>query len=1505
MNKNNFLVLLVVYLVFNSSFAFALNYQINSSVNNNDLQDNSNLSDNSFSPSTIFFAEEETEELINNFSCSTESLSDEEVEAFQRELLEKGFTAEELSAGTDPVKDRRILENNTALLVSPDSNEAQKIELPNKEITPNEISYLLNNRYVGAYSLGLLLNDSLRVGQCRNEEENCPLMGNNLTLRTDGEGFKEDFVSIWKDLKGIFSDKEIGEELPDETKQILEDYYNSEDQDELAGQIIKKIPGEYMPNSILVDEFTASMGTTCRDSSCMISLYSFFDKHFNQWFSANMVIQTGAPTLWGGAKKLFGLSSRRGLLGRSLLPDIENSKFVENMRLKFFGHDSFWGNKLGGRISAQKEKFDGFSNFHADFVEAVIDTKGMASSGDSSIVIAKYMDPRTSPLFTNGKIPIENKKEFVKYAKDLKRFTTTSDIYAQRAKKELQERIALVGHDTPAGRAARAEYGGKMARLLGHYDDELNADLPHLFAKAKRSGLWYYALRNLDEGSYNNIRTFPDHFNNVIKAFGGHPKYEFAGKTVRDYRPGTFANWSRYETAGDGLVLYRVKAGRPYGHIEPEELKHMVAKGETTELFAKMEGEGYLPVEEGSIDMILERSPPGPINLYTGGWVKDRVLEPWEMGDKLSGWATNRVQKTHMMSNQLWTSLRERNWAERKYFNAMDKVFANEERLANAYFRTVGGAAKYTAVPYVYWQAKRGFGVEELSAYMLPETWRTVNYSSGNEKLYDDSFIDFFANAGSDQGDLFSRVIDNMPWKYVLNVVSDKFNPVKEQYDRLTKPDGGLRTKVGNIAIYSNTSENCVNCGITLNSQSKNDFSAFFKSSNKTSSIVLEDTPKDEMENGATLINYAHHMDLKGQSPEGEPKDIKLAESIKEKLTCEDAIERVGYGVGFANEYGINPGNYLALVESAGYLAFGMGGAIGSAIQQFVVAAELQDCIDTTEGYYTHFFVPAVKEKESPKEDTVEYSTQKVANIIDNASAQMEEVLTGTGTITKDAVSNISRELDSLSGGAKSSDLVQATFDSFGFSRGMLTGIRLFYFWAEGGTQIDPAEYKTEGKTVMKGTNGQEVVSDNEKGKLIVDGKEILTSEDNVRMASTDLSIPAVEYPNDLTKVTLSGNPNELIFELKLSASGETADLIITDSGLLNCIKDGVKKQTGLPLNSNNLSEAFGKFRELKTTSHPSVFVQKGQIIAEGVPRKVAFNNPSLEVYADRSVKLLNSKDNDPEIGLVKAIYFDNGFILYKKSTNQLIFWLKHHENGKLEQNDVFGLKVNPKTEINSVTGCEEYAFDLSVLGDSESPLKQEKAKLFNKSLDKMGPFNIFKTDKKTYVFYEDKDCIKRMKIINNETGEIIYDDAIDSLTSTTDGFEVKTSDGQTHDFGFSTENGRPFLDYNGIKELLRTVNGKNGSLWYDPEKGMWYSENAQLLPLLDLFRQQGIKTTVDSEGNVKSIPGQNLMNININDKTANNPFNLPSMPEGIALLLFVLGLVSFMLFVQFNFKKN
>ena len=1500
--KNIFMIALIISLLVNSPLALAASSE-------------KLFSKESFSSEELFFADPD---LTNTFNCSQSSLTPEEVQAFQKSILETGFTGGELSAGTEPLKDRETLENNTALLVSPDSNEAVKMELPNKEITADEVSFLLNNRYDGAYSFGLLLNDSLRLGQCRDNEADCPLMGNFLTLRTDGEGFKEDFVSVWKDFKGLMSDwfgekNDVpGEQLPVDTKQMLKDYYESGDEADFAGTIVKKVPGKYMGNSVLTDDFTASMGTTCRDSSCTISLYSFFDKHFNQWFSSNMVIQTAGPTLLFGAKKLFGLSARRGLFGAKFI-DVENTKLIQNMRMKLWGPDAFFGKQLGPRIVAQKNKYDGFSEFYEEFVQATIYEKGMADSEATSKIITKYLNPKTSPLYDNGKITVEKKKEFVQLIKDLKRYATTADDYGQEAKKEMDEIVELAGGgnrelglNTPQGIEARRTYGAKMSRLYGKFDDDLDADFPNSIAAMERLGLWNKGLKNVRTGNVQTISADTDVWNNIMKWFGGNGKYDFAMREATDFEPGTFANAARHwETIGDDLVYYKLEPSLTGDIIPRGDLKAWVARSKTEDLYANIPGHGFIEIRDNTKEFILEQVP-GDIKLYKGTWKEAGVLKPEQMGDILADKPTKRLQKAAAMNKQLWGALRERQWAERSYFNAMDKVFANEEKLASAYFRTVGGAAKYTVVPYVYWQAKRGFGVDELSAYMLPESWRTVNYSSGQDQLYDDAYIDFFANSGSDEGDLFARVINNLPWKYVLNTLSDQFNPVKAQYDRYTKPDGGLRTEVGNIAIYSNTSKNCLGCGITLTSAGKSDFSAFFKSKSKTSSIVLEDTPKDEQDNGAVLINYAHHMDLQGKTPDGIPEKIILSEAIKEKKTCQDAIEEAGYGVGFADKHGINPGLYLAATEAASYFVFGMGGSIVSAVQQFVVAAKLQDCVDSSEGYYTHFFVPAFEEQEQVKENTVEYSTQKVSNLIDDASAQMEEMLTGTGTLTQDAVKNVEDQLDSLSGGAKSSDLVQATYDTSGFSRGMMNGIRLFYFWAAGGTNIEPAEYKTTGKTVIKGTNGQTVVSDNETGTLTVDGEPVLTSEDHVRVASTNLAIPAIEYPNDLTLARFSGDPSQLVFRLKINSLGDSSDIIVEDSDLLNCIKEGVMLQTGLPLNSNNLSEAFGKFQELKTLTHSSVFVENGQIIAEGIPRKVAFTDPGLEVYGDRSVKLINSKDDDPELGKLTAMYFENGFILYKESTNEFIFWLKHHEQGKLDQTDVFGLKVTPDTQVNPVTGCEEYVFDLAVLGDPESPAKTEKAKLFNQSLDKMGPYNIFKTDKKTYVFYEDEDCQVHLRIIDNETGNIEYDEAIESLTSTPDGFEVKTADGQTHDFGFSTEDGRPFLDYNGVKELLRTIGGQNGSMWYDPETGMWYAENAQLLPLLDLFRQQGIKTTVDDHGNVSAVPGANTMNINLNDKTAPNLWDLPSLPENLFYLtLFMAALICCMLLTQFSFRKK
>jgi len=72
-----------------------------------------------------------------------------------------------------------------------------------------------------------------------------------------------------------------------------------------------------------------------------------------------------------------------------------------------------------------------------------------------------------------------------------------------------------------------------------------------------------------------------------------------------------------------------------------------------------------------------------------------------------------------------------------------------------------------------------------------------------------------------------------------------------------------------------------------------------------------------------------------------------------------------------------------------------------------------------------------------------------------------------------------------------------------------------------------------------------------------------------------------------------------------------------------------------------------------------------------------------------------------------------------------------------------------------------------------------------------------------------------------------------------------------------------PILEYNGKPEVLTSAQGRNGAFWYDPENGLWYAENAQLLPLIDAFKQQGITTTA-KDGVVSSTATGNVTNVNV-----------------------------------------
>ncbi|MFH0714550.1 MAG: hypothetical protein V1847_01930, partial [Candidatus Diapherotrites archaeon] len=377
--------------------------------------------------------------------------------------------------------------------------------------------------------------------------------------------------------------------------------------------------------------------------------------------------------------------------------------------------------------------------------------------------------------------------------------------------------------------------------------------------------------------------------------------------------------------------------------------------------------------------------------------------------------------------------------------------------------------------------------------------------------------------------------------------------------------------------------------------------------------------------------------------------------------------------------------------------------------------------------------------------------------------------------------------------------------------------------------------------------------------------------------------IPAYEIPQSVNGLTLPGTDTIMI---EVSASGEA---LVKDSRVLDCFKQAVKDQHDYTMQSDNLQETFGKVN-LVSTDLDSITPAGDSIVADGKVRFTAQGSSSkINIRGNRATEVVQNLDNNTltaKVGDLESIQFKNGYAVYKPETNELLIWLKHNEQAILRDKDVAGLKAKLTNVTNPITNCVEPAIDLQAIASTSSDLAGARVAAFNQSMLKQGPFQVFDTDKKTFILYADADCNPRFKIIDKATGQV-YDEAIDSITPTPTGVEIKTADGRMHTLDFSTENGRPMLSYNGDAQILRAAQGPNGSFYYDPEKGLWYAENGQLLPLIDAFKQQGIGAQVNPNGSVSGVPSNNIFfNSGTGAGGTNNPWNIPSLPESTVLLI-------------------
>ncbi len=1447
------------------------------------------------------------------------------------DLLKTGFVGEEIRGNANPGKtpdaeDREKLEKNAILAEHPnDASKATQINVPSEKLNPFEVTQYLNVHIKGPFAFGLVLDDTLRAGRCSNYDSiECYLVGKNLKYRNSDDGListVKPLTDIGAKLTSFFSDENESSVMlsPEEEKAFRE---NAElaaalttDSSDVQPTVktVSRLEKELTPNSILTQDFEAKIGTNCNDGKCIIQTYSYFDKYFNQWLSSEMAVSTFGPTLFNKAKNLVGWTGRRGGVLREHIDE-----FLDNVRYRFEQPDSILGKIKLERMEARKSR-NGWDEFWQSM------TTGNSADG-TGYPLAKTEEFLNwwakQDHFIEGIKGAEKKAEFIRLLKDLRTFARVQHYQLNKATVRYKGIIDSLGGETanvlehPHAKQAIREYGQSLGKFIGNYDDYIGLDLPDWFVRNPNVGLYDKGLFSVNTNDVRDL--FSDHrlTRVVLDKFVDTGSWKNFENEFHLYN-------GAFKTDGQGNLLfysfdpasatdYRALS---YSNLGP-------AAKNTNNIFARLDNGEIMRYTPASAKFIQSKVG-GNAQLVQGNWKQIGVLTPEELTMRI---ANPRIRgnfnKIQGNVDTMLKDLYEKKWVSRRYWNALDKLMAEEDEIIRTYF-TVKGGAKWTVYPFGYWWLKKGADQEGFSFYQLPDDWSTIFFSLGDEKeVYDYSYVDFFANAGSDSGDLFIKVINALPWKsLVYDQISDRFNPAKDFYDYLSGKQ--IRTEVEDLAIYMTGPNKCDNCTITIDTNPNLDyFRPYFSAKNQAlTSYLLEDTRSQEAKDkGTTIIAYTHKTNLNGKTNDIEGQAIDLAEAIEndadedpDKLpkSCAKAVENLPlYGTALKilpflpKEEGV--GGALAAVESLTYVSFFWPGVFASAVIQIGIAPHLQDCVDTKGGYYVHYFLPVKKETDQ-KTGKTNASTEKVTELLRNASDSLFGGFStqggdGNQSVVAQKTNDVKAEIEKLTGKAENNGIVQARLEVSGGTSGQMRGLMLFYFWCGEGCDTQHLNSLRGVEEISDKNTDTKIKFDNQKGELTQNGVPIVTNPDVIRNRAQDLSVPATLLPKNLTTFCVEPS-NDLAIEIN-----STGVATVTSPEAMECIRAGILEQTGVPLRSNDLSEAFGLVESVITTTHPNIFPNQNEIVAEGVPRKIASGNSAkVFVAQNQNVTLSTANDSQPSVGKLRAIKFKNGVITAKQN-GCFIVWLRHHEAAILNQRDIESLKPKLTTSINPENMCPEPAIDFEVIANQQSDLSIDKVNNFNNSLQKLGPFQVFETPTKRYMLFSERDeageCQDHLRVIDKETGEIT--DYVGKATQTPTGIAFTDQDGKTHTLDFNAQNGVPTVSFDGQKpEVLTSAQGRNGAFYYDPSTGQWYAENAQLLPILEAFRE-GIATKANGNNEAVSTATGNLLNVNLSGKD-NNLLNLPSLPENpIALAVFVILLVSVIIVIRTdNLRKR
>lgn len=1462
-----------------------------SNINTNSSQSNINT----ISPSLNTNSTSQLNVPTQEFKCDVSALTPAESKAIMN-LTKENFRGSQIS---DDKNDKATgVDLNDLKLIGEDNDGKTAVaqDAPSRAATSDRFSFLAGRTIDGPFGLGVVFEDTLRVGRCVDTaQENCRVYGNGLAYRTSGKGVANMLVSTSEKFED-FVKKGV-------TNLSKEEYEAMQNQvADINDSIVKMVqlePTDQIQNSFRTTNYIAKNATNCNNSECVISSYSAFDKLFNQWFSTDLVVTNFGPMLLNSASKWLNLNTiGPGGGAKNKVVTWLNDRF----RKTTDAFNDVPSVLLGKRRVDDYQQLIKKNGFGDIFTEFTVGDKAFSSGAGG------YVDALLGPDSPLNKLNADQKKDFFKALQDIKAYSSLSAAQMKAAEKAF-DASAKSADDLVA-------YARKVASQVKDWDDVTFLDFPAWIKKnPELTGLQGYAVKKVGfapaEGfvDITSGQTF-NFTKGILDPFAKNGHWD-------DYARATASTNFEFEVGGaigatghKGLKLFKPQPSKlEVSGASVNDLQSYLAKLGDSLYTVNVPGSGQMPLNASTINFIKD-SPGilGTVDIYSSEYAFVRDLMPEEFANIMTNGRIVGRPKTALTNyNDLSTGLRQNaDFVARTALGPLDARMVNENKLIQDYFTLkTNSSAFYKAAlgPAVLWQAKRGFGSEKFSAFMLPDSWTTMVISQGLDEVYKNSFTDFYANEGSDQGELLSKVINSAIFlpNLVVKEAIDAVAPSIGEYLRAASGEGGLsgimRDEVKNIAFYSHN-ENCSGCTVGIKySQDILSFDIYAPVNLK--SFIVEATDSDTAaKEGSTLIAYTRGSNIKGSTGDIPGQEINLSEARRDGTTCEQVLKETN--LGWSQDFA---GFVVAGTESLAYAINPGFGLLMSGIQQIMITPKLQDCVDDKEGYYIHFYSPpsAIQAKGKSKESL---SNDTVNSAISDLTKKVEDITSQENPISE-SIGKMKEEFDNFSNQAKNANILQASIELLPPTSGSVRGKEIFYIWFK--DTLLPTALKLEGVSVTKDGN-MSVTKDYDNGDLLINGKKVIENKKEiVGLITQDNRIPAEVVPKTVSTASMPGT-SETVFELNV-----LGEIRIRNEMIKSCVQEAIKKQSGITYNGDELTQVFGDLKAINTELYGNVFVKDRKIQLEGPVPVYGSLNSRFIINGYWDSRLEKDVNQIVPAGKFIGMAFEHGSIVLNPETNEIVIWLRQHKDAVLSSKDVSGLKAKLTSIKDPESDCEQPAIDLEAQGYPNDELGLRKVENFNTSMKHLGPFTQFTTDGKIFEFYAKRDetgeCQNYFRVTDKETGKILTDSKIvGGITQDGEGkLSFKTDDGRSHTLDFSADNGIPKIQYNnGPPETLRTAQGPNGSFWFDPNTGQWYPENGMQIPLNQAFKDQGAYFGVDKEGNVTGTAG-NPMTFNIG-QPGGSGFNIPLTPQTIPGLVLFIGLflvISFMLTQEVRVKKK